>query len=96
MIKHNWQKLIEQQAASDLLIEDFCKSNGISNSAFYRHKKILSEGKATHKEKSNHIDFARVEVKGKKDNINPSQKPVIQAPTIRLHTPEGYTLEVFI
>ena len=39
-----WQERLEGRIASDLSIDDFCETEGISSSTFYRWSRRLSDG----------------------------------------------------
>ena len=39
-----WQERLENRVASDLSIEDFCETEGVSKSTFYRWAQRLKDG----------------------------------------------------
>lgn len=38
-----WGNLIEQQEAGEQTVTDFCRSQGVAEHSFYRHKRLLRE-----------------------------------------------------
>ncbi|MFW7377852.1 MAG: IS66 family insertion sequence element accessory protein TnpA [Oligoflexus sp.] len=86
--ERNWKNLVAEQPGSGRSIKEYCKLQGISTASFYLHRKRLGLSPIKKDVTASPASFATIELK--------EDTPTTFEPKIRLHTPDGYTLEVFL
>jgi hypothetical protein len=92
--KYKWKKILDEWGASGLSVTAFCKSKEISTSYFYYHR-----SKRTPKSqeiKAQQPNVAASENATRFVELAPVSLPAISLPKIKITTPSGYTLEVFL
>lgn len=82
--RRNWKQVLLDQERSGLSITAYCKQHNISSTSFYQSRRRLRSAQS--KPKTN---FAEVRLQDKSEAIS-------KQPKIRLHTPDGYIVEVYI
>ena len=86
----NWPELYEEFSQSKLSVNDFCAAKGVSPSSFYKNKSRSKRKSETHKTLSKKIELYDLSSKLQ------LEAPTHNSPTIRLNSPSGMVLEVYL
>ena len=104
--RKNWQKIIQDYSTSGMSGAEFCRTQGVPLSNFYKYRKLFADTNNQHamivpksriNDKAGHRALTRskeaieiVDVTGQFDNSSKDH------PTLRLTSPTGIILEVFL